>query len=458
MNDAPPAGGSRLSGAPPTGGSRLSGAPSTGGSRLSGAPSTRIAGLLALAGTGVIAGLASGHPELAVLAAPFLVLVGVGLALVRRPQLAATIELRRERVLEGEGTQVRVELRNDGETGAELELELARAGALAVDPDGSTVVRLARGDSATLEFTVVAQRWGAHAVGPLLVQARDPLGMTTWTGRLGDRVALKAFPHEQRLRALIMTTRTQPFVGTHVARARREGIEFADIRAFAPGDRVRQINWRATARRGSLYVTERHPEHSSDVVLLLDTFAEARGDAGGTLDSSVRAIASLARSYLERRDRVGLVDFGGTLHWLTPAFGTTQLYRVIDALLSSEIAFSYALRAVDSLPRRVLPPGALIVAITPLLDNRSVRLITDLHRRGADLAVIEVSPLPHFPPATKPSEQLPRRLWQLEREVLRGRLRSLGIGLTVWDGGDMLGPELEEVNAFRRSTRHSVRA
>ena len=79
-------------------------------------------------------------------------------------------------------------------------------------------------------------------------------------------------------------------------------------------------------------------------MLLLDTFEEARAGASGTLDAAVRAAASLARAHLARRDRVGLVDFGGTLHWLEPAFGTTQLYRIIDALIASEIAFSYAWR------------------------------------------------------------------------------------------------------------------
>jgi hypothetical protein len=113
-------------------------------------------------------------------------------------------------------------------------------------------------------------------------------------------------------------------------------------------------------------VTERHPEQSSDVVLLLDTFSEARDGSGGTLDAAVRAAAALAQAHLARRDRVALVDFGATLQWLEPAFGVRQLYRLIDALIASEIAFSYAWRAVDSIPRRVLPPGALIIAVTQL--------------------------------------------------------------------------------------------
>jgi uncharacterized protein (DUF58 family) len=425
---------------------------------MSGSLSPRVAGLLALAGAGAVAGLASGRPELAVLAAPLLVFVGVGLVLAELPHLAAEIKLDRDRLLEGDRARVMVAIRNDGSSSVELEAGLARSPMLAVEPHGPVTISLAAGGAATLEFTAVPRRWGAHAVGPLLARARDPLGVTVWSGRLGPGLVLRAFPREQRLRELVAPLRTQPFLGSHVARMRGEGIEFADVRPFAAGDRVRQVNWWATARRGGLYVTERHPEHASDVVLLLDTFAEARGGAGSTLDAAVRAAAGLARAHLARRDRVALVDFGGTLHWLEPAFGTVQLYRIVDVLIASEIAFSYAWRAVESIPRRVLPPTGLILAITPLLDERSIRLVTDLRRRGADVTVIEVSPLPRTDHGRKASDELAYRLWRLEREALRARLQALGIGVAAWREDDGLGAALEEVNRFRRSARQAVSA
>ena len=78
--------------------------------------------------------------------------------------------------------------------------------------------------------------------------------------------------------------------------------------------------------------------------MLLVTPSKRRATARWDARSGVRAAAALARAHLARRDRVGVVDFGGMLHWLEPAFGTSQLYRIVDALLSSEIAFSYAWR------------------------------------------------------------------------------------------------------------------
>jgi uncharacterized protein (DUF58 family) len=425
---------------------------------VNGSLARRTPGLLALAAAGLIAALASGRPELALLSMPFLVFAGAGLVLAREPLLAAEIELDRTRLLEGEAVVATVRVRNDGADRVQVELAPVRSRYLDLDPAGVVALDLPAGAAARVAFAGRLRRWGAHSVGPVVVRGRDPLGVTTWEGRLGQRLHVRAFPREQRLRELVAPVRTQPFLGTHVARARGEGIEFADIRPFRVGDRVRQINWRATARRREPQVNERHPEHSSDVVLLLDTFEEARDEAGGTLDSAVRAAAGLARAHLARRDRVGLVDFGGTLHWLEPGFGTNQLYRIIDALLASDIAFSYAWRNVDGIPLRVLPPGALVLAVSPLLDKRSVALVTDLRRRGCDVTVIEVSPLGHISPGPSVADAVAYDLWRLEREALRARLQSLGIGVAVWERDVTLGPALEGVNTFRRSTQHAVRA
>jgi len=325
-------------------------------------------------------------------------------------------------------------------------------------PSGTIVVRLDGGERLSLPTALRGERWGAHAVGPLSVRLRDQFSVTVCSLRLGQRVEVRAFPRAQQLRELMTPRHTQPFLGSDVARQRGDGIEFADLRPFTTGDRARQINWRASARRGAPYVTERHPEHSSDVILLLDTFTEARDLVAGTLDSAVRAAASLATAHLARRDRVGVVDFGGGLRWLEPGFGTTQLYHIIDALLATDIIFSYAWRDVASIPRRVLPPRALVVAVTPLLDERAIGLLLALRMRGHDLTVIEVSPLPHAPAGPTSAGGLAHRLWQLQREVLRGRLEAVGVAVARWNEDDGLAPALEGVNSFRRSARRALHA
>jgi uncharacterized protein (DUF58 family) len=285
------------------------------------------------------------------------------------------------------------------------------------------------------------------------LRTSDRLGFFTFERQTDDGRPVKVYPHPEELRTMLRPLDTQPFGGNQVARSKGEGIEFADLRPFAVGDRLRRINWRASARRASLWVNELHPERNTDVVIFLDSFVEARRGERGTLDMAVRAAASLADRYLSHKDRVGLISFGGILNWLTPATGLVQLYRIVDSLLDTEIMLSYAWKDIEIVPRRTLPPQALIVGLSPLLDERAVAAMLDLRTRGFDLAVIEVSPEPFAPEPADELGQFAHRLWRLRREAMRDRFRSLGVPIAEWREGVGVQAPIEEVRAFRRYAR-----
>jgi uncharacterized protein (DUF58 family) len=268
------------------------------------------------------------------------------------------------------------------------------------------------------------------------------------------RLPLKVYPTEEAVRELLRPHETQVYSGNHVARQKGEGIEFADLRRFVPGDRVRHINWRASARRSELWINEYHAERNSDVVIVLDSFAEARRGGRSTLDPALRAAATLAARYLRQKDRVGFVTFGGMLNWLLPSTGTGQLYRIVDAMLDTQIVLSYAWKSVDVVPRRTIPPHALVLALSPLLDERAADALLDLRARGFDLVVIEVSPLSFLPKAQTDVEELAFRLWRLRQEAIRGRFERAGVPVAIWDENDStLADALEHATAYRRVAR-----
>jgi uncharacterized protein (DUF58 family) len=394
------------------------------------ATSPRLRVYAMLTATALLAALVTGRPELAALATPFALLVAV--ALGGAPlALDGELRLERDRALEGERLLATLTVANRGAP-ARVDVHLPVAAQLEA---GATPVGLwlGRGERRELQFEVTARHWGVHEAGPALVRARDRLGATTLDGPLGEAVDLRVYAGAERLRRIVAPLRTRPVLGSVPSRERSEGIEFADLRPLAPGDRVRSINWRATARRGAPYVNLRHPEHSADVVLFLDTFAEAEG----TLDAAVRTAASLAAGYLARRDRVALVSLGGELSWLSGSPGTRQLYRILDSLFSSQVRPSFRWKGVTHVPRRLLAARALVIALSPLLDERGVAALLDLRARGYDLVVLEI------PPATD-GDTSALRLWRLHRDALRGRFEALGIPVAR---------SVEEVIALRRHAR-----
>jgi uncharacterized protein (DUF58 family) len=416
-------------------------------------PTTKIAAYVGVAALALLVGLALGRPELVAVAAPLAVLVVAGLATASDPEPAVEVTVDRERALVGD--QVTVELTVAAAGPVErLEVLLVvppgMAGPAGAVRTWAVAVRLAAGEERTLAVPLTCRRWGAYALGDVHLRAHDRFRLFSWERRLDGRALLKVFPVPDALRALVRPFETQVSTGSHVAAQRGDGIEFADLRPFLPGDRPRSINWRATARRGALMVNQRHPERATEVVLFLDSFLDVRGPAGSTLDRAVGAAASLAAAYLRQRDRVGLVSFGGFVQWLQPGSGQAALYRLLDTLMETQVYATAAWKGIRHLPPRTLPAKALIVALTPLVDERGVAALFDLLARGYDLAVVDISPLAHAGPAAGGWDQLARRLWALERETLRHRYQRLGAAVVEWHEAMHLQQVLLEVEACRR--------
>ncbi len=413
--------------------------------------SRRLPAYATIAAAGLVAGLALGRVEPIALAAPFLLAL-VAAASEHAPRVSVSPTLDRERAIEGDEITATIELSATDAVGR-FELLPLLPPELSVDGETARAVHLAAGEEQTIELKLRCERWGVFTVGQVLFRARDTLGFRSWEGGAGEPRPLRVFPAEETLRSLVAPLETQVFAGNQVSRLRGEGIEFADLREWRTGDRLRRVNWRATALRGSLWVNEQNPERNTDVVLFLDTFAEVRAEGRSTNDRAVRAAATLAHLYLQRKDRVGVVGFGGFLSWLVPASGMRQLYAIIEALLTSQVVHSFALRGVDVLPPRTLPPKALVLAITPLLDSRTAAALLDLRARGYDLIVIEVSPLEMVAPERGSSLELAYRLWRLSREALRWRYEQVGVPVVTWREDEPLAVPVEEVNAFRHLAR-----
>jgi uncharacterized protein (DUF58 family) len=414
--------------------------------------SPTLASWVVLGVAGALAAVVLGEPALAALGAPFAIAAAASLALARDPRVRVRASVSPERLLEGDEAVVTYDVRADG--GSEwLELRAVLPAGLEAEPGAAAhVLRIAPGDHRLVDVPVRATRWGGHLAGGARVRATGVVGAVWFTGAAPAEAAVRVLPGIERLRSLVAPARTQAAVGPRRSSARGDGLELADVRPWIPGDHPRRMHWRATARRGEPFVAERHPERAADVLIFVDTFADTAGRPPAresALTLAIRAAAGLAEAHLRARDRVGVVTFGGVLHWLAPGSGVMHALRIADALASSEVFMSYVAHDVTMVPPAILPSRALVLAVTPLLDERGARGLIDLCARGHDVAVIEID----APALQGGGADAVTRLWTLRRTAMRARLAELGATTARWDGGRPLESVLEEVTASRRASR-----
>ena len=345
---------------------------------------TRLAGsIVSLIALALFLGVLSGRPELFLVAVPLLVMLFSAAVRADRPHYTLTHDVSAARVFEGDCLTVAVTVTARSPIPLlELFEPLPSTGELASGCNRA-LFTLRPGQRIQWTYEVRCPGRDRFSLGTVHVRLWDRPGLRVHETRHLAPRPVRVYPRIAPLRRLPHPRRTQTSVGNCVSPTFGEGLEPGDIRPFAPGDRVRHVNWRASLRLGKLYVTQYHQERNADVVLMLDTLGHVGLPSATSLDVCARAAASLAWTYLSRKDRVGLIEYGGVLRWVKPSSGRAQFERLLDALLAADVVFTYVAKDLTMVPPRVLPPQALVIALSPLLDPRFVRRWRTLQREDS---------------------------------------------------------------------------
>jgi len=184
-------------------------------------------------------------------------------------------------------------------------------------------------------------------------------------------------------------------LGVRQQQRRGLGMEFHQLREFRDGDILRQIDWKATARKGTPIVREYQDERDQQIIFLLDCGRRMRSQDGelSHFDHALNASLLLAYVALRQGDAVGLSTFAGEQpRFLAPAKGSAQLTALLNGvydLHSSQRPADYAAAVSQLLARQ--KRRALVVLVTNLRDDEDEELLTALKHLGRQHLVLLAS-------------------------------------------------------------------
>ncbi|MCX7894176.1 MAG: DUF58 domain-containing protein, partial [Burkholderiales bacterium] len=190
---------------------------------------------------------------------------------------------------------------------------------------------------ARIELAFVPPSRGAFDFGDVGIRALGPLGAVFRQTVVPSAQRCAVYPDITAVRGYALLARRGKLqeIGVRAARLAKAGTEFESLRDYQPGDPYRDIDWKATARRGRPTVRQYEPERSQTLVIAIDAgrLMAARSGILSKLDRAVNAALLLAYLGLEMGDHVGLLVFGRDVQsYLPPRKGRRHLSAVLDAL------------------------------------------------------------------------------------------------------------------------------
>ena len=294
---------------------------------------------------------------------------------------------------------------------------------------------------------VAADRWGRYPIRAT-VDVVAPGGLLSGTATV-DATDVFVFPLAPPQSTAIPKTELLDRLGTHLTRHIGPGVEYADIRPYVPGDQLRTVNWPVSARRGSLHVTQRLTDRAADVVVLIDTYAQPPGPATEATERALRGAVQVVQSALRSGDRAGIVTLGGGRpRWLGAEIGRRQFYRVLDTLLGAGDEFETTTGTLA--PRAALPPGAIVVAFSTMLDTEFALSLIDLRKRGHTVVAVDVL---EGAPFGEGKDPLFTRMWAMQRSFMYRDMGTIGVDVVSWPSENTLDQSMRLVPERRRPVR-----
>lgn len=259
------------------------------------------------------------------------------------------------------------------------------------------VNQVAIGPFQTLERTyrIEARRRGVYSMGPAHLTAGDPFGIFRREAKIGGREDIVVYPRIFRPEDIGLPFREALGEASTQRALVEDPIRIAGAREYQPGDPLRRMHWKATARTGELQVRLFDPSTTAHIIVVtnLNTFQHVwQGVDLDRMESTIDVAASIALWALDRGFAVGVRSNGivaGTelTPRLAPGAGPRQPVLVLEhmARLSFSGRFSPEYVLLDE--SRRLTAGSSIIFVTSIITPKVVELLTSRRLTGRSSVV-----------------------------------------------------------------------
>ena len=239
----------------------------------------------------------------------------------------------------------------------------------------------------------VCKQRGLYWLGNTVIRTGDPLGVYEVTIEDPSRTNLLVYPPVVPLHQINISPGGFFGEGKLQPNTLEKTVGASSVREYLPGDSLRTVHWKTSAKRESLFVRLFDGAPSSDWWILVDLqkAIQSGENENSTGEHAIILAASMADKGLQARQNVGLVVSGENLVWLPPQSGDNQRWDILRALAlvsSGEIPLSDLLEKI----RPNLYKRSSLLLITTNMEPEWLQSLVKLSWKGIVPTVILLDP------------------------------------------------------------------
>lgn len=250
------------------------------------------------------------------------------------------------------------------------------------DPSAARKPQEWDGQTGTLTYTISPLLRGVHPLGPAQVETTDPLGLFSFAAELAPPTELVVHPTPLPTRGAQFGGEGRFGIRERDGKAQRgDGLEFHGVREYHPGDSLRRVHWRTSARTGRLAVVEFERAYEQDLVLALDLQRGTHAGEGmhSSLEYAIKVAATLADRTVARGGGVTLHSQQGSAALVArssdPEAARFQLFDLLARLQATAES-----GLTPTLAAQTFPTGSRIAVLTAQHDTALEQWL--LHRKA----------------------------------------------------------------------------
>ena len=196
-----------------------------------------------------------------------------------------------------------------------------------------------------ITYTLRPLERGEYYFGNLNVYTNSPVGLITRRFQFGKDAMVPNYPSFLQLRKYMLIAFSNKLFEYGLKKIRRIGhtMEFEQIKDYVPGDDIRNINWKATAKRNQLMVNQYQDERSQPIYSVIDKGRAMKMPFEGLslLDYAINATLVISNVALKKQDKAGMFTFSRKVENRVAAERRpTQMNKILETLYNVNTDFS----------------------------------------------------------------------------------------------------------------------